>query len=208
METILPSLLFASVIGFQHAFEADHLVAVSSIVSKRNNTYLAVKDGIYWGLGHTSTILLIGVLILVGKIVFSEITFTYLETGVGLMLVTLGFLRLQGIFKAEHTHLHLVDVKDNHHLAYGVGLVHGLAGSGAMVLLVMTEIKETLYSLIYLLIFGGGSIVGMLLAAGLFSLPLSRKLRKIEFLRLLVSLLSSVLCIGFGFYIIYRNIYG
>jgi high-affinity nickel permease len=56
METSIP-LLFAAVVGFQHAFEADHLVAVSSIVSKRRSTLLAVKDGIFGGLGHTSTIL-------------------------------------------------------------------------------------------------------------------------------------------------------
>ena len=61
MEASVP-LLFAAMIGFTHAFEADHLVAVSNIVTKRDKLLLAVKDGIYWGLGHTSTIFLIGLL--------------------------------------------------------------------------------------------------------------------------------------------------
>ena len=69
MEASVP-FLFAAMIGFTHAFEADHLVAVSNIVTKRDKLLLAVKDGIYWGLGHTSTIFLIGLLIIVGKATF------------------------------------------------------------------------------------------------------------------------------------------
>lgn len=207
MDTIIP-LLFASVIGFQHAFEADHLVAVSSIVAKRNSSYLAIKDGIYWGLGHTSTILLIGLLILVGKFVLSEKVFAYLEAMVGVMLVMLGFFRLHTLFRYSDFHTHLVDEKDNHHLAYGVGAVHGLAGSGAMILLVMTEIKETFFSIIYLSIFGIGSIVGMLIAAGIFSLPFSKNLTQFKFIPLILSLISSLLCISLGFWVIYKNIYG
>jgi cytochrome c biogenesis protein CcdA len=207
IEIIIP-LLFASVIGFQHAFEADHLVAVSSIVAKRNNSYLAIKDGIYWGLGHTSTILLIGLVILVGKFALAENIFAYLEAGVGVMLVILGFFRLNIFFKYPDYHRHLVDENDNHHLAYSVGAIHGLAGSGAMILLVMTEIKETLQSIIYLLIFGMGSIAGMLIAAGIFSLPLSKNFTQFKFIRLTLSLISSLLCIGLGIWVIYKNIYG
>jgi len=207
METIIP-LLFASVIGFQHAFEADHLVAVSNIVSKRNSTYLAIKDGIYWGLGHTSTILLIGIMILVGKFTLSGNVFAYLEAFVGLMLLFLGFFRLSAIFKYQNHHLHLVDENDNHHLAYSVGAIHGLAGSGAMILLVMTEIKEVFQSIIYLLIFGIGSIAGMLIAAGIFSLPFSKNFTQVKVLRWTLSILSSLLCIGLGIWVIYKNIYG
>ena len=93
METTLP-LLFAAVVGFGHAFEADHLVAVGNIATKRNNMNLAIKDGIYWGLGHTSTIFLIGLIIIVGKATFLDGYFGYFEAGVGLMLVLLGLYRL------------------------------------------------------------------------------------------------------------------
>ncbi|MEL6721261.1 MAG: urease accessory protein, partial [Bacteroidota bacterium] len=65
METTFP-LLFAAVVGFGHAFEADHLVAVSSLVTKQRSLGTAVKDGIYWGLGHSSTILLVGLVMIVG----------------------------------------------------------------------------------------------------------------------------------------------
>ena len=64
MESTIP-LLFAAVVGFGHAFEADHLVAVSTIASKRKHPMQAIKDGIYWGLGHTSTIFLIGLIMIV-----------------------------------------------------------------------------------------------------------------------------------------------
>lgn len=207
MESFIP-ILFASIVGFQHAFEADHLVAVSSIVSKRNNSYLAIKDGIYWGLGHTSTILLIGMLILVGKFALSEQVFTYLEAVVGAMLIGLGIYRLGALITFRHSHQHLVDENDNHHLAYSVGAVHGLAGSGAMILLVVTEIKETMLSLMYLSIFGVGSIVGMLIAAGLFSLPFSKNFTQYRIIHLSLSVLSSLLCIFVGMLIVYKNIYG
>jgi len=131
MEASFP-LLFAAIVGFGHAFEADHLVAVGNIVTKRDELKLAVKDGIYWGLGHT-------------------------------MLVLLGVYRLYEYFKSNNQAVSLIDTQNNHHLAYGVGLVHGLAGSGAMVLLVMTEIQTVFNSMIYLIIFGMGSIKEFLL---------------------------------------------
>lgn len=205
MEASLP-LLFAAVVGFGHAFEADHLVAVSSIVSKRDRLLLAVKDGIFWGLGHTSTIFVIGLIMIIGQATFLNNYFGYFEAGVGLMLILLGCYRL---YKYRHHRAdldHLVDTHDHHHLAYSVGLVHGLAGSGAMVLLVMTEIKGSVNSLLYLLIFGLGSVIGMLVAAGIFSLPLSQKLTGSRGLKLTLILLSSFICIGYGAYILSENL--
>ncbi|MCU0389863.1 MAG: urease accessory protein [Thermoflexibacter sp.] len=207
METIIP-LLLAAVVGFQHAFEADHLVAVSSIITKRSSIVLAVKDGIFWGLGHTSTILIIGILILVGKIVLPEQVFSYLEAGVGVMLVILGVYRFFKLFKYKNDHIHLIDDKGNHHLAYTVGAIHGLAGSGTMILLVMTEIKEIWSSIAYLLIFGLGSVVGMLIAAGMFSLPFSKQFANNKLIQLSLTAISSILCISLGFWVIYKNIYG
>ncbi|MCB0628664.1 MAG: urease accessory protein [Saprospiraceae bacterium] len=205
MEASLP-LFFAAVIGFGHAFEADHLVAVGSIVSKRDRLLLAIKDGIYWGLGHTSTIFLIGLVMIIGQATFLNDYFGYFEAGVGLMLILLGLYRL---YKYRHHKAeldHLIDGHDHHHLAYGVGLIHGLAGSGAMVLLVMTEVKGSFNSLLYLLIFGLGSIAGMLVAAGIFSLPFSKKLSGKRGLKLALIMTSSILCIGYGLYIMSENL--
>lgn len=201
MESSFP-LLFAAVVGFGHAFEADHLVAVGNIVTKRNNVSLAVKDGVYWGMGHTSTIFLIGLLMIIGKATFLNDYFGYFEAGVGLMLIVLGIFRLYQFYNKEQS----INEENTHHLAYGVGLIHGLAGSGAMILLVMTEIQTQFNSMLYLLIFGIGSIVGMLVAAGLFSLPFSKKLVNNQHLQLFLVLISSLLCIGYGAYVVVENL--
>lgn len=204
---IIPTL-FAAVVGFGHAFEADHLVAVSSIVTKRDRFWLAVKDGIFWGLGHTSTVLLVGAIIILGSLMVDEIFFHYLEAAVGVMLLLLGVLRLRSVlkYKDSHNETELIKHDHSHHEAYGVGMIHGLAGSGVMVLLVMTEIKDPGLSIIYLLVFGLGSVVGMLLASGIFSLPFSQLFTKNQFVRISLIIISSLLCLFFGGRIVYENI--
>ncbi len=244
MESLFP-ILFAAVVGFSHSFEADHLLAVSNIVTKRDSVWLAIKDGIAWGLGHTSTIFIVGMLIIAFKIGIGEQIFHYLEASVGLMLIILGAFRLNFMRKngrAAHLHIHLDDLlfwkkkkpeslpgapfnfqpasiagmnvqqlqlapaNQGHHLAYGIGLVHGLAGSGTLVVLVMSQIQRIDYSMLYLLVFGAGSIVGMLLASGLFSLPFSKKLSSQHWLQRSLTLISSVLCIGYGFMVVLENL--
>ncbi|GAB4402872.1 MAG: hydantoin utilization protein A [Microscillaceae bacterium] len=208
MENLFTLFLFAGALGFTHAFEGDHLVAISALVTKRAKTTLALKDGIFWGLGHTSTILLIGLMIIVGKVAFPEGSFGYLEAMVGLMLVGLGLHRFYKLWQFEQSQaeLHVIDHRHQHHLAYGVGLVHGLAGSGAMVLLVMTEIKEPASSILYLLIFGLGSVVGMLVASGIFSLPFSKALSLNMRIKAFLTLLSALACLGFGAWVLYENL--
>jgi high-affinity nickel permease len=129
--------------GLIHAFEADHVLAVTNIVSQREKVFPALKDGVFWGLGHTSTIFIIGILMILFKINIPENSFV---------------------------HVHLTG-KNLHKTSYGIGLVHGLAGSGALVVLVMTQIESMTGSILYLVIFGLGSIVGMTLIAGVFSIP-------------------------------------
>ena len=121
------------------------------------------------------------------------------------MLIVLGVFRLFQFYRHEHR---AIDPNDKHHLAYGVGLIHGLAGSGALVLLVMADIQGSLNSIIYLLIFGLGSIIGMLLAAGIFSLPFSKKFTSNRSLQLVLVWLSSLLCIGYGAFVLYENLLG
>lgn len=198
MET-LTALLFALGIGFTHAFEADHLVAIINIVTNRNKTKLALKDGVYWGLGHTSTILVIGSIFIVGKMVVNEATFGYLEGFVGITLIVLGIYRLRKLFnkKAQPR-----QATHGHKLAYGVGLIHGLAGSGAVILIAMAEITQPVTEIIYLLSFGLGSIVGMVLAATLFSLPFSKKLTSRQTLINSMVIFSSLLCVAYGGYMI------
>ena len=208
MHPVFP-ILFAGVVGFTHALEADHLLAVSNIVTRRPSMALAMKDGIAWGLGHTSTILLIGFLMLALRVGISADVFHWLEAGVGLMLLGLGTWRLYKV--ARHRRLHHGQVphdhRHDHKLAYGVGLVHGLAGSGALVLLVMTRLTGNLEAMAYLLIFGLGSVAGMWLASGLFHLPFSRRLAANFQLHLALTVLSSLLCMGLGAKVIYENVF-
>ncbi|MEO8110819.1 MAG: sulfite exporter TauE/SafE family protein [Ginsengibacter sp.] len=221
-------LLLTIYAGFAHAFEADHLLAVSNIVSRRNSIRLSLKDGIYWGLGHTSTILLIGILVLLFRVNISAQYFHYLEAIVGVMLVILGLYRLKKLLRVKkiiiHTHAHEHDgsgahqhlhvhvgspAKHNHQhsLAYGVGLVHGLAGSGALIVMVMIQIKEPMNGLLYLLIFGIGSIGGMLIAAGLFSIPFSKKIMKARGLQSGLIIISALLCLIYGSVVVYKNFF-
>lgn len=226
--------------GLEHAFEADHLLAVNSLVTNRSNFKESVKDGIYWGIGHTLTIFAVAILMIGFKIVVSESIFNYLEAAVGLMLVFLGFYRMSKLFQknthshtyshshtlsktdsASHlhwhtySHSHFITVSNHTHpnnlnnfrAAFGVGLIHGLAGSGALVVLVLSQMKTTLEGLLYILIFGIGSILGMFIASGLFSLPYGKSILKSQKLQIGLIIISSLLCILYGGKVIYENVF-
>ncbi|MDR1645772.1 MAG: hypothetical protein LBS05_08125 [Tannerellaceae bacterium] len=223
---LLLLLLYALYEGLIHAFEADHILAVTNIVSQRNKIFPALKDGVFWGLGHTSTIFLIGIIMILFKVGISDQSFSYFEAAVGLMLILVASYRLylflrdeqivihrhrhehEGANKQPHIHVHVHGNGENlHKTSYGIGIVHGLAGSGALVVLVMTQIETVWSSLLYLLIFGIGSIVGMTLVAGVFSIPFSKKLINSKVLRASLVLLSSGLCFAYGCFVIYENLF-
>ena len=216
---MFPFPLFLTIYaGFVHAFEIDHLLAVSNIVSQRNSVFKSVKDGVFWGLGHTSTILLMGVIMLLLKVQVSPAYFHKVEAVVGIMLVALGSLRLfklKGFLSVELVETPSAEMvavtntgfKKLHLVSYGVGMVHGLSGSGELVLLVMLQMASVQMGMLYLLIFGIGSILGMLVAAAMFSLPFSKKILQSRLLNVILILLSSLLCIGFGMSIIYKNLF-
>lgn len=237
---MIGEILITVYAGLEHAFEVDHLLAVNNLVSNRNKIREAIKDGIYWGIGHTLTIFFIGILMIGFKLIIHEKIFSYLEACVGLMLVILGIYRLFKLFKknthshtyshshehthkdgTKHSHLHThtythshpIDIFSHEHqenvinfkAAFGVGLVHGLAGSGALVVLILSQMKSAFDGLLYILIFGIGSIIGMLLASGLFSLPFSKKILGSYKLKYSLIIISSILCIIFGFKVIIEN---
>jgi cytochrome c biogenesis protein CcdA len=202
--------------GFTHAFETDHLLAVSNMVTTRSRLNKAMKDGIFWGLGHTSTILIVGCIFLIIKFQIATIWFSYFEATVGLMLVSLGLYRLLKWYKKKPTvsshyhdgHIHNYAGEQQSHLpAYLIGLVHGLAGSGALMLVVLSKTQSTESSLLYLALFGAGSVAGMMLAAALFSLPFSKKYLQHNSVQALLILVSSALCIAYGFFIVKENLY-
>ena len=221
---LLVLLAYALYEGLFHAVEADHVLAVTNIVSQRNKIRPALMDGVYWGLGHTSTIFLIGVIMIMLKVNIPDSSFSYFEAAVGLMLILVASYRLYVFFSdVQSTHVHIHEKEHNHShshfhshshtkgdnlhkTSYGIGLVHGLAGSGALVVLIMAQINSMASSFLYLVVFGLGSIIGMTLIAGVFSIPFSKKLINSKVLRIILVLTSSLLCLAYGCYVIYENL--
>jgi len=185
-----------------------------------------MKDGIFWGLGHASTIFVIGILMLLFKVGISAQYFRYFEATAGGMLIALALYRLTKFFRGRiavlhthphvyggdnDTHLHVTTRRQNahqrmHSLAFVVGLLHGLAGSGALILLAMSAIKGPVEGLAYLVLFGTGCIGGMLLAAGLLSIPFSKKIMQARTLHGILIITSSTLCLAYGSKVIYENL--
>ena len=200
MHTVLP-LLFAAVMGMGHAFEPDHLLAVSTLVARHDQLRAALKNGLFWGLGHTTMLVIFG-----GLIIFSRATFLqsgYFEAVVGVMLIGLGISRLLDKNSYQQAQLS----KQRASFAYTVGLVHGLAGSGALVLLAMSALPGVVGAIVYILLFGLGSVLGMLVAVSLMRIPFTPRMRLGRKLRAGAVVLSSVLSVGYGSWMVYSTLH-
>ncbi len=199
MHTLLP-LLFAIVMGMGHAFEPDHLLAVSTLVARHDQLRAALKNGLFWGLGHTTMLVIFG-----GLIIFSRATFLqshYFEAVVGMMLIGLGISRL--LDKNSYRQVQLASQRAS--VAYTVGLVHGLAGSGALVLLAMSALPGVAGAIAYILLFGLGSVLGMLVAVSLMRIPFTPRMRLGRRLRAGAVVLSSVLSVGYGGWMVWTHV--
>lgn len=191
-QSAIAVLLIGFIFGLYHAIEADHLAAVSAIVSEHKNVLTASIIGGFWGVGHTISLFAVGALVIFVKVQISESTEGMLEGFVGIMLVVLGINAIRKIFKAEkvHTHTHNHDGHEHRHLhihrkenseashhrfaprAVIVGMMHGLAGSAGLMLLVLPTISSPAVAILYIAIFGIGSIAGMMIMSLLMGLPL------------------------------------
>ncbi len=183
-------------LGIRHAMDADHVAAVSTFVSQHRSLFRSCLLGTFWGAGHTMALLAAGVAVIVFKLTISPDVAKGLELVVGLVLVLLGghvLLRSLGawiLHRHEHSHdghshshfhLHLYGGAEDspghvHLLRLGgrpfvVGLLHGMAGSAALMLLVLTTIPSPVAGLLYVFVFGIGSTAGMLLLSGLIGIP-------------------------------------
>ncbi|HLY70715.1 MAG TPA: hypothetical protein VKR53_13370 [Puia sp.] len=221
---ILPFLLAAS-LGFRHAFETDHLAAVSNIVTRRHSLMLAMKDGTFWGLGHSFSILIVGFIMLILRSEISEKYFQSMEGFVGMMIIGLGIFRLVQFLKQTrprihkhehthdgktHTHIHLHTGAGHthahlHKLSFGVGIIHGLAGSGVLIIAAMAAMKTVGSSLLFLVTFSIGCIAGMVVAAALLGLPFSRKLHSFIKVQHALVIFSCAICIALGGKIMIEN---
>lgn len=222
------------VFGLKHATEVDHVVAISTIVSRHKNVFRSAVVGAFWGMGHTVSLLVIGAIVLSLRITIPEIVSNWLEFGVALMIIGLGVSALWRASRknsevhihqhkhdgVSHTHVHFHEKENKHqpssHVAHShvvsrlgwkpflIGMVHGLAGSGAVTLLVMTQISSSLLGFLYVLTFGFGSIAGMLLMSGLIGLPFAFTSKKLTNLHHSLQTLAAVLSICFGIWYAYR----
>ena len=220
------------VLGLKHALDADHLVAVSTIVSERKGFLSSSLVGALWGLGHTASLLVVGLLVILFHVQIPEKVAMGLEFAVAVMLVILGANLLWKIRKGAtlhyhthehhhrlhiHPHLHEHAVPDHsheqasqdHHTVkpskkpFFVGMVHGMAGSAALMLVVLAAISSRLVALLYIAIFGIGSVGGMFLMSALISVPFAIT-AKHHGINRIVQTAAGIISVSFGLFLVWQ----
>jgi high-affinity nickel permease len=237
-------------LGIRHATDPDHVIAVTTIVSRQQSIRHAGIIGILWGLGHTITIVLVGTGIIVFNLAIPPRIGLAMELAVGLMLILLGVLNLTGLsswiterFTPElsagvvHTHVHRHGGEAHVHThahdpdahlgleerpqgpvqqllarvgiyqllrPLAVGVVHGLAGSAAVALLVLTTIRSPRWAIAYLLVFGLGTIAGMMLITMILGAPFAYTGKRFASLNRGLGLASGVISVAFGLLITFQ----
>ena len=237
----------------RHALDPDHVIAVSTIVSRQRNAWTAAVIGSLWGVGHTLTIMVVGGAIILFGVVIPPRIGLAMEFSVALMLILLGVLSLAGItqrvtamFTPEngshggsvhahphshsdyvHTHPHGHEPESHGHAdtatplwrvdrLFGslgvyqlarplvVGIVHGLAGSAAVALLVLAAIRDPLWAVCYLLLFGVGTVAGMMLITAVIGLPFAYTANRFVTMNRYLGVASGLLSLGFGLFLAYQ----
>jgi nickel/cobalt exporter len=161
------------VLGLRHAFEADHIAAVAAISSREKSPLRSGFIGGFWGLGHIASLLLVGLPVVVLGLKFPSVLNVPLELGVAAMIVLLGVggLTRDGIPVLPHDHPH--SLRRLGKRPFWVGAAHGLAGSGALTLVILATMPSRVDGILYLSMFGIGSIVGMVTASAALSIPIA-----------------------------------
>jgi hypothetical protein len=241
---LLTIVAFGFVLGMRHPCDADHVVAISAIVARHRSIGGAALVGAIWGVGHTITILVVGIGIIAFSVVIPARLGLSMEMAVGLMLIVLGVMNLSGLthrifhrFGAvransadrgdglfhshEHRHGELHHLHPHLHLfgghrdrqmlgtlqklrALGVGIVHGLAGSAAVALLVMSMIQNPFWSAVYLGVFGLGTIAGMMVISIGMAVPVAISSVQSPKLERWMVFGSGMLSVGFGLFIVWH----
>ncbi len=231
-------LLIGVFLGMRHALEADHVAAITSLTSSKQSMSYTLKQGVAWGLGHTITLLLFGSIVIFMDTVMPEYLAVRLEIAVGIMLIILGIgvLRRLIISKAHfhghehkngsfhfHAHSHAGEVMSEHQgsshehqhrevfpvRAMLVGLMHGMAGSAAVILLTVDMGTTPLQGILYILLFGIGSIVGMAILTVVISFAMTVPMRlfssRLTWTHNFFQLLVGTITIGLGVLVVYQN---
>ena len=246
--------------GMRHATDPDHVIAVTTILSRERRLGAATRIGIVWGFGHSLTVLSVGALIIVLKIAIPTRLGLAMEFAVALVLILLGVsavarlirrivLQLKGSTLPNaapltvHSHLHKhggrshrhshvhsdsdihdaadIEMTAHEHLvtagpmpataarrpllrSFGVGLIHGLAGSAAIALLVLSAIPQPLWATIYLMIFCIGTVLGMGLITTAIATPFLVASRRVSWLHQGFVTCSGLVSFGFGLFLAYQ----
>jgi ABC-type nickel/cobalt efflux system permease component RcnA len=232
------------IFGLKHAMEVDHVVAVSAIVSEHRNVLRSAIVGGLWGAGHTASLVIVGVLVLVFRVAIPLGVANWLEFGVALMIIALGVMALARVLRKRpdvHLHRHLHDGQSHVHIHFHepetqhaaehrvvsapdstgsfhshaiarlgfkpllVGAMHGLAGSAALTLLVLTQVHSVLLGLVYLAVFGIGSMLGMMLMSGLIGLPFALSGRRLTTINYGLQTTAGGLSVVFGLWYAYET---
>ena len=222
------------VLGMRHSTDPDHVVAVSTIVSKQRSVRHAALIGSFWGLGHTLTIFVVGCLIILFGVVIPPRLGLSMEFSVALMLILLGLLNLTGVMQKitirltggsrteipalrtgaplrEKTRTEmLLDRSIGRFGLYQcmrpliIGIVHGLAGSAAVALLVLSTIHNPLWATVYLLIFGAGTLVGMMCMTAAMAVPLAYAGNRFTQVSHYLGIASGLVSVCFGVFLVYQ----
>ena len=206
-------------LGMRHSTDPDHVVAVSTIVSRERSVGQGAVIGMMWGLGHTLTIFMVGAAIILFKLTIPPRLGLSMEMAVAAMLILLGVLNLTGVLQrvterfapvAWKRSADTTGVSQGVMARYGwfhlvrplaIGLVHGLAGSAAVALLVLSMIRSPAWAVAYLVVFGLGTVVGMMLMTTAMAIPVALTGKKFSRSLTVVSGLASV-C--FGLFLVYQ----
>jgi ABC-type nickel/cobalt efflux system permease component RcnA len=216
-------------IGLRHAVEADHVAAVTTMLLERRSLISSAIVGGLWGLGHTIALLGVGILVLLMDFRISEDTERWLEFGVGVMLTLLGLNVLRKLASGEKLHVHKHEHGDGAHVhphfhssppvshelehsilrsnpkAVAIGMVHGLAGSAALMLALIPTIDSKTVGLLYILVFGAGSIGGMMLMSLVVGLPFHLTAGRGRGLYRLLQGAAGLVSVALGAFIIYEK---
>ncbi|MFN4142231.1 urease accessory protein [Aestuariivirga sp.] len=226
---MLTWIVFGFLLGLQHALEADHIAAVASIAAGKKGFRPILRHGTLWGLGHAVTLGAFGGAVYALKLELDERLAAGLEFAVGVMLVLLGARLLYTLLKARihfhvhrhgtgevhfHAHSHAGDVR-NHALSahahahpetswgrsLAVGMIHGLAGSAALVALAASSAPSLPLGLAFMLLFGLGSIAGMALFSAVIAVPLSFTARGLTWASRALQALAGTIAVGIGLHL-------
>jgi nickel/cobalt exporter len=220
LSSFIGIVLLGLLLGMRHSVDPDHVIAVSTIASRERSVGQGAMIGVLWGVGHTLTIFVVGSAIILFGLVIPPRVGLSMEFSVALMLILLGVLNLTGAMRWLAGHFatsssgapgNKLDSSlggfMNRHGSYqffrplAIGLVHGLAGSAAVALLVLSTIRSPLWAVAYLLVFGFGTVIGMMLMTSAMAIPVAWTGNNFASANKYLSPVSGIVSTAFGLFL-------